>query len=508
MHDRQLGLARIVVHVARRVGEIAGFEIAGSPDLADALVDLLLGAGRANGIHLVVDDLVEGWLCLEAVLVPVVLQEPRFLVQPLQGALDQSRVVAASLIRSQHGEQQLRQFHPTDDPLRQIVHKDRHPGETGVGRLAAGDQQLIRLGSVRGDARLRADDVRLTNLLELGAVQAAGQVLDDRLVCQIDVVRVNQPGPWRSIPPQLAHDCCQEAQRAARALKVGDRRHAQVEHPDQLGVEWVCERKLVQIVGAQRPLVHRHVLRLQLPIVRSIAGDGALRPLAVHALKETVDHDGRDLVLVGGGQHSLLSCRHLERLGQCLMECLRFLAKGVDIAGHRQHDHDLLLAGGKLEKGHQKAHRLVGQVGLACRRRCGHSCAQVACDLVDHDQRGPLAHNPLEQGRAGTSPIQIVLLSQGIAGTSAQLVGQLPPQGVRRHVVPFMIDADGWVEVRANDSSDVHVTRLWQRYVVACECVQTRRRALAANRMVQGNQVVCLAAPKGCLKANDRAVRR
>ena len=172
--------------------------------------------------------------------------------------------------------------------------------------------------------------------------------------------------------------------------------------------------------------------------------------------------DGVDFPLGGRGQHAFLPCRDLQRLGQLLAQQLGLGGEGIRLARQGQHHQAALLAGRELQERHQEGHGLVSQVGFARRGRHGHRRAQVAGDLVNHDQRRTVTDQSFEQVGAHCRLQLLAFGNLSVGGRPAELVGQLAPQRQGLRAVGGMANADRRVEIGADHAGDLDLAWLWQ----------------------------------------------
>jgi hypothetical protein len=105
------------------------------------------------------------------------------------------------------------------------VEEDRGRQPLGIGWAPRAGELGVDLLGVSRLARHPRGDVGLDHLLEGRPVEPAGQVFHDRWQAQVDVVGVDQLERLRPALPEPAHHQGQQAQRAARALEVGDSGH-------------------------------------------------------------------------------------------------------------------------------------------------------------------------------------------------------------------------------------------------------------------------------------------
>ena len=101
--------------------------------------------------------------------------------------------------------------------------------------------------------------------------------------------------------------------------------------------------------------------------------------------------------------------------------------EGVLRAGQGKHHHHIRPAGGKFQQRHQKSHRLLGQVGFpgGCGRRL--RGAQVARQLIQHDERWSLTNQLRKKPCPWCRTVDVALLHKRVSGTASQLIGQLTP---------------------------------------------------------------------------------
>ena len=129
------------------------------------------------------------------------------------------------------------------------------------------------------------------------------------------MVWCDKPGIRRTLLPDLAYNQRQQAQRAARLLEVGDRRHAQRQRIEQFGVEGVSRRQCLGIFGGKRMAGQSHVLLVPAAISRGVC----LRDLGsgggINSGEQTMAHNGGNFCLAGGGDHPFLSGGDFMRIG-------------------------------------------------------------------------------------------------------------------------------------------------------------------------------------------------
>ena len=176
MDDTQFGFVGVVVDVAWYNREVDRLEITYPPDRVYAPVDFLLRPGHGDRSHFVVHDLVEGWLGLEAIEKTVVFQEPGATIESLQCTLDDCGVVALCFGGRQGCQHQLGRLDAAGDTLGQAMQEDGGSQTRRIGRLATGNQRLVRFHGMGRNTSLGTHNVRLTHLFELWAVEPAGQI--------------------------------------------------------------------------------------------------------------------------------------------------------------------------------------------------------------------------------------------------------------------------------------------------------------------------------------------
>ena len=158
-------------------------------------------------------------------------------------------------------------------------------------------------------------DVGLDDLLVLGPVQPAGQVVGRLVVAEVHAERSDEVAVLGLLLPQLTDRLGQESQHAAGLLEVGDRRGLAVERGEQLGVERVRLGDLLAVFAADRPLGKIHALADHAAVVVGVATGRLLCGLLVHLGEHAVADDGADLVLGRGRQDVLLAGRNALGLG-------------------------------------------------------------------------------------------------------------------------------------------------------------------------------------------------
>jgi len=127
----------------------------------------------------------------------------------------------------------------------------------------------------------------------------------------------------------------------------------------------------------------------------------------------------------------------------------------------------------------------------------------VAGDLINHDQRWPVADQPLEQVSPDRSLELLAFGHLRIRGRPAELIGQLTPQRQGFCAVGDMMDAHGRIEIGANHAGDFDLARMGQPDAAAQQARDRTGRSFAACDMIQRDQVVRLAAAEGRLQADD-----
>ena len=103
VEDHELGELGVIIHVGGLGRKVDGLQDAFAPDLLDTLIEFRLSLDLADRAHLVVDDLAEGRLGLEAIPQAVVVEEPALVDQALEGLVYQRGIVAGL----EHGQSQV-----------------------------------------------------------------------------------------------------------------------------------------------------------------------------------------------------------------------------------------------------------------------------------------------------------------------------------------------------------------------------------------------------------------
>ena len=122
--------------------------------------------------------------------------------------------------------------------------------------------------------------------------------------------------------------------------------------------------------------------------------------------------------------------------------------------------------------------------------------------LVQHNECRLVADQFLQQAGAGGGAILVAAGGEGIPRRPTQLIGQFAPQGVGGHLA--VIQPIAGLQVRAHHADHPHGSRDRGQ-----PCFNERRPGrVAPGRVVEGDQVVGLAAAEGSLQADDSVVGR
>ena len=138
---------------------------------------------------------------------------------------------------------------------------------------------------------LRADDVGLADLFELGAIEATGQVFCDLLLAKVNVVGMYQPGVAVGLAPELAHCGGQQAKRTPCALEVRDRCHLEIQDANEFGVKRVGGRNFLEIIGPECAVMDWGVLGANFQLIRHVAFHDRLRCIMYDALEQAMHDD-------------------------------------------------------------------------------------------------------------------------------------------------------------------------------------------------------------------------
>ena len=226
--------------------------------------------------------------------------------------MDQRRLIA----RRQRAQQQFGRRDAGDRALHQAVQQDRGRHTPRVARFARRRPRAVDLVSVARRSPLGADDVSFDHLAESRALQAAGEVFCDLRVAQVHVIRRDEPGVCRALVPDPAHYHGQQAQRTARFLEIGDRRHPQGQRVEEFRVKRISRRQRLGIFRRKRLRGQSHILLVPTAVslrvrLRCLSGG-----LGVNSRKQPVAHNRGDLRLARGGDDPLLPRRNFIRFGQ------------------------------------------------------------------------------------------------------------------------------------------------------------------------------------------------
>lgn len=95
--------------------------------------------------------------------------------------------------------------------------------------------------------------------------------------------------------------------------------------------------------------------------------------------------------------------------------------------------------------------------------------------------RRPVAHQLFKEPGARCRLDPLAFRGEGIAGPAAQLIGALAPQRIGGNAVILMIHAEGRVQIRANDPSELDLSRPGEREV-APDQLRDKRFGRPAHR--------------------------
>ena len=192
-HDK-LGKLGIVVNIGRFGGEILRGEDAFLPDLLDAFVQFALRLDLANQPHFVIDNLPKGCFGLEPVAQAVVVEKPAAVNEALNGLIDESGIV----VRLKHCKSQVGRIDTALAGLDQAVQKGGRCHAMSVRRPTGFRKFQIDFLCVRKRALLWAGNIRFDHLFVLRAVKAAGQIVRNLFIAQIEMMRADEETVFRA----------------------------------------------------------------------------------------------------------------------------------------------------------------------------------------------------------------------------------------------------------------------------------------------------------------------